>query len=122
VTPPKTPWRRWLLGGPDSLRRIIVTGAIAGVTIAFVAAVVALLVSGGGALDDAPTPTAAGGFETFPAPVDTEPPLETPVPTEAEPATPTEPEVAEPTETLPPAEPTETPVLEAPSPTAPPEP
>jgi hypothetical protein len=108
-------WRRWL-GQPDSWRRIIITGATAGVTLAFVAALIAALVAGGGgsSLDDE-TPTAPAGGPVDTGPVETAPPaIEAALPTE----TPVEaPE--EPTPTEPPPEPTPTEAPVEPTPTLP---
>ena len=112
-------WRRWL-GEPDSWRRIIITGATAGVTFAFVAALVAALVAGGGGSSlDGKAPTAAppvgGPIDT--GTVDTEPRAE-----ETVPPTPTEePPPAEPSPTEAPPEPTATEPAVEPTPTLPPE-
>lgn len=121
---------RWL-GGPDSWRRIAVTGIVAGVVLAFVAAMVALVIQGGGgSLDDGDStpvffPTAGDPLPTVPpAPTATEslveptepiatevPPTEPAAPTETPPPVATDtPVVIEPTETVPPL---------APEPTAP---
>ena len=93
-SPPGDRWRRWL-GPPDSWRRITITGATAGVTLAFVAALVAALVTGGGGSSlDERTPTAAppaggpvdtGAVETAPPAVDTALPTDTPVEVPEEP-------------------------------------
>lgn len=116
-TPSEPRWKRWgrWLGPPDSWRRIVVTGATAGVTLAFVAALIAGLVGigGGGGSLQKKTPTVApidgGVIDTEPPPIDTEVPIDTPVevPTEEPTATeefieptPTE-EFVEPTPTLP---------------------
>ena len=107
-------WGRWL-GGPDSWRRIVVTGATAGVTLAFVAALIAALVGGGGGSlnKNEPTvaPPAAGGSG---APTQ-RPAFDTPTQEIVVADTPTrEPLLVNtPTEAL--VEPTDTPVLEKPT-------
>ena len=115
---PERRWRRltrWL-GGPDSWRRITVTGVTVGVTLAVVAALVVALIGGdGGSLDgDGPTdlPVADGGAE--PGPVETfeEPPLELPTEAPVE-----EPPTEVPTEMIEEPPPTEEPV--EPEPTVP---
>jgi hypothetical protein len=114
-------WRRWL-GPVESWRRIVVTGAAAGLVLAIFAGVIAAVVSdGGGSLDGTP-PTAAapivpvdGGVE----PPQVEPPQVEPppaaVPTEPPVEQPTEPPVESPTE--PPLEPSATPPPPADEPT-----
>ena len=129
---PPSPRRGRLLSGSDSWRRIALTGIVGGVTIAFVAALIASLVGGGNdALDSEtapPQPPASGpadGAPVDPLPVD-EPLAATeqaPAPTESPRATqmpaatatgfPTRPA---PTET--PPEQTATPLLEEPTATS----
>ncbi len=115
---PRPRWRRWL-GPADSWRRVVLTGVAAGVTLAFVAALVMGLVGGGGGgslNDKKPTPAvpAAGPVDT--GPVETEAPTEQPVvetPTEEAPVeVPTEAPTEVPTEVS--AEPTPTPPEEPP--------
>ena len=83
---PEPRWRRFSrwLGGPDSWRRIAFTGITAGVTLAFVAALITGLIGGGGgSLDgDEPTVVPGGGGPVDPGLVDTveEPALDTPTP------------------------------------------
>ena len=88
---PERRWRRltrWL-GGPDSWRRITVTGVTAGVTLAFVVALLTGLIGGdGGSLDgDEPTVVPGAGGPVEPAPVETfeEPPVEEPTEVEEPP-------------------------------------
>ena len=110
-------WRR-LLGGRDSWRRVVLGGAAVGVTLAFVAALIAGLVNvgGGGSLGpETPTGVPApigGGYTEIPEATPTEVLVPTePLPTELEPTLPLEPTetpFVEPTETFVPEEPTPT--------------
>lgn len=106
-------WRRigrWL-GGPDSWRRIIATGAVAGVILAFAAALIAGLVGDGGSLDGNQPTVAPVDNGPVDGEVTEEPALDTPTPFEEVPTeAPTE-VIEEPTEEVPtdvPAEPTPT--------------
>lgn len=110
---PQPAWRRWLLGGKDSWRRIVLAGIGGGVALAVVGALAVSFIGdgGGGALDSRePTAIAPGigpGGPPIVPPVDdfpTLPPEE--VPTEA---LPTEPVPTEPVE-VPTEEPTFEPV------------
>lgn len=109
--PPERRWRRltrWL-GGPDSWRRVIVTGATAGVTLAFVAALIAALVLGdGGSLDgDDPTVVPGDGGPIDGEPIATVEPLPTEIPIEGVPTeVPTDVPVEEPPTDVPVEEPT----------------
>lgn len=111
---------RWLLGGRDSWRRIIFSGAATGVMLAGVAALVVALMddSGAGSLDrkepTAMAPVQGGVDEPVEEPPVEQPtaieePTEAPLPTEPveEPTEPPEPTLEEPT-----AIPTDTPVIE----------
>lgn len=111
-------WRR-LLGGRDSWRRVTLGGAAVGVTLAFVAALIAGVVDlgGGGSLGPA-TPTGVpapigGGFTEVPEATPTEEllPTDTPELLPTEPLLPTETPFVEPTEP-PIVDPTVTPPLE----------
>ena len=101
---PQSRWGRWL-GGPDSWRRIALTGITAGVTVAFVAALIAGLVGDGGGSLDGKEPTVApgGGGPVDTGPVETVEELPAEAPTE------------EPVEELPTEVPTEAPIEEPPT-------
>lgn len=123
---PRGGWRRWLFGS-DAWWRIVAAGIVAGVAVAFLAALVAAFVGGGtGSLDDeGPTAMAPASGPVDGAPVDTAIPAEeTPAPTwtpEEAPATemPVETPPAAPTATEEAPEPTETPAPEEPTPEGP---
>jgi outer membrane biosynthesis protein TonB len=119
------------VGGPDSWRRIALTGIVGGVTLAFVAALVAAFIegSGSGSLDEnTPTAVAPAAGPVDGSPVDIPTPVEethpaTPTPEAAPPTeppptapTPTESPPPEPTSTGPPPEPTPTAVAKEPTP------
>ncbi|MCH8065027.1 MAG: hypothetical protein IIC90_04280 [Chloroflexi bacterium] len=114
---PAFDWRRWLLGGRNSWRRIVLAGIGGGVALALVAALVAALFSvvggsGSGSLDDEEPTAAAPVF----VPADDEPiPTLPPVDVVASP-TPTPPAEASPEPSATFVAPVATPTL-APEPT-----
>ena len=91
---PTFDWRRWLLGGRSSWRRVVLAGIGGGVALALVAALVASMFGGGsGSLDDEePTATAPVFVPVDDEPIATLPPVDvapSPTPT-LMPALPTE--------------------------------
>jgi len=120
---PQPAWRRWLLGGRDSWRRIVLAGIGGGMALAVVGALAVSFIGdgGGGTLDKSqPTAIAPGigpGGPPIVPPVDDFPtlppeeiPTEAPVEVPTEPIeVPTEPPIEEPTLEPVPTEPVEIP-------------